>query len=31
MEKKKRGLERNPKREENLEEGHYSKPYKKKL
>jgi len=26
---KKRGLERNPKREENSGEGHYSKPYKK--
>jgi hypothetical protein len=31
MEKKERGLERNPKREENSGEGHYSKPYKKKL
>jgi len=28
---KERGLERNPKREENSGEGHYSKPYKKKL
>jgi hypothetical protein len=29
MKEKKRGLERNPKREENSGEGHYSKPYKK--